>query len=62
MSRHPVREIKKYPHIAVANALGKLGWFWKKGRRPTNIDSMFVGMATIHIGQVLNELRKEQVK
>jgi len=56
---HIVREMKKYSDIRVANAMYKLGWFWKKPkRRPTNIVRMVEGLPRCDLERILAELRR----
>ena len=55
---HLVREMKKFGHIRVANAMGALGWYWKNPRnRPTNVERMVQGLPRIDLERILNKLQ-----
>lgn len=59
--KHVVREIKKYHHIEVANALNYLGWYWEKpNRRPTNIEVLCSGIPKGDLLRLLNRLRSKK--
>lgn len=55
-----VREMKKYGHIRVANAMYSVGRWWRNPRRiPTNIEHMVMDVPRIELEQVLNILRRD---
>jgi hypothetical protein len=56
---HIVREIKKYHHTQVADALYEIGFVWKYWKRRThNIDKMLTGMAKCHLEIILSILER----
>ena len=55
---HIVREIKKYNHIQVANAMFEAGYYWDKPkRRPKNIEKMVMGLPRCKLEEILGYLR-----
>lgn len=53
---HLVREMKKYGHVRVANAMYAIGYSWPR-RRPTNIERMVEGVPRCALEQILAILR-----
>lgn len=59
---HIVREMKKYGHVRVANAMFALGWIWTNpNRRPHNIERMVQGLPRCELLRLLNQLQKESI-
>ena len=55
-----VREMKKYGHIRVSNAMYSCGWRWKNPKqRPTNIERMVQGLARCDLERILRKLQAQ---
>lgn len=60
MNSSIVRSIKKYNHVAVANAVSEIGWGWHNPkRRPTNIERMLVGIPRQELVRILAILERQ---
>ena len=54
---HIVRQMKKYNHIQVANAMFKAGYSWRNPkRRPKNIERMVMGLPRVVLDEILGHL------
>lgn len=55
---HLVREMKKYGHVQVANAIYAVGYrFRNPNCIPHNIEKMLQGLPRIVLARILNKLR-----
>lgn len=60
-----VKRIKQHHHIAVANVMYELGYYWhprNPKRRPTNIEQMLVGLPRETLLVVLHRVEAGQGK
>lgn len=55
----PVRQMKKYSHIQVANILGAIGYYWKSPKhRPHSIEKMVEGLPLPVLELIVEKLKR----